>query len=47
MIGRSHEALAATSPADPVLEGLTPRTAVVHILFCALLCVAVVLARTL
>ncbi len=47
LIARAREAAIATSARDPRLEGLTPRTAVVHITFCALLCVAVVLARTL
>jgi 1,4-dihydroxy-2-naphthoate octaprenyltransferase len=46
-IARAREAASATSARDPVLEGLTPRTAVIHISFCALLCVAVVLARSL
>ena len=47
VIARAREALGAASAKDPALVGLTPRTAIVHIAFCALLCVAVVLARTL
>jgi 1,4-dihydroxy-2-naphthoate octaprenyltransferase len=47
LVARSREALSATAPGDRVLDQLTDRTGQVHVLFCLLLCVAAVLARTL
>jgi 1,4-dihydroxy-2-naphthoate octaprenyltransferase len=45
MLARAREALGAERPGDGVLAELTARTGQVHVLFCALLCVAVVFAR--
>jgi 1,4-dihydroxy-2-naphthoate octaprenyltransferase len=45
LVLRAREALSATAPGDPALDELTGRTGKVHVLFCLLLCVAVILAR--
>jgi 1,4-dihydroxy-2-naphthoate octaprenyltransferase len=46
LLARAREALAVRDPRDPFLATFTPRTAQVHLAFAALLCAAVVLART-
>ncbi len=47
LIARVREVLGAQAPGDPALSELTGRTGQMHVLFSALLCLAVVLARTL
>jgi 1,4-dihydroxy-2-naphthoate polyprenyltransferase len=47
LLARAREVLALRRSDDPALATLTPRTALVHLLFAVLLVVGVVLARTL
>jgi 1,4-dihydroxy-2-naphthoate octaprenyltransferase len=47
LVARAREPLGAGAPGDHALDELTARTGQLHVLFCALLCLAVVLARTL